>query len=234
MDASRSQEFQYRLQIYWKNSAFLREALTHSSYTYEHPHEKHNQRLEFLGDAVLQVVISEYLFETLTDATEGELTKVRAAIVCEPALAQAARRLDLGSYMLMGRGEELSAGRNRSSVLADAVEALIGSLFVDQGFSVARQFTLNCLATEISEAMAGNCEDDYKTALQELLQKKSVEPHYYKIIDESGPDHRKIFTAQVIFREEVLGEGRGRSKKEAEQEAAQKALRVMAGNSMEQ
>ncbi|MEW6457936.1 MAG: ribonuclease III [Bacillota bacterium] len=217
-------EFQEGIGLFWRDPDLLLEALTHSSFSYEHPGHRHNQRLEFLGDAVLEIVVSEHLYRRLPDAPEGDLTKIRAAVVCEPALAHVAREMNLGTYLRMGRGEELSGGRERPSVLADALEALLGALYLDQGLEVARWFALQRLEPIISATLAGKGEADYKTRLQELLQKRSPEPLRYVIIKEEGPDHNKLFTAGVVYRGKVLGRGTGRTKKEAEQHAAREAL----------
>jgi ribonuclease-3 len=217
-------ELQDKGGLNWRNPGLLREALTHSSYSYEHPGERHNQRLEFLGDAVLEIVVSEHLYRLLPEAAEGELTKIRAAVVCEPALAQVSRDLGLGEYLRMGRGEELSGGRERASVLADAFEALLGAIYLDQGLETARRFALRWVEPLIENVLAGKGETDYKTRLQEKLQKKSPEPLKYVILKEEGPDHSKVFTAGVLYRGRILGKGTGRTKKEAEQHAAREAL----------
>lgn len=217
-------ELQEKSGLCWRNPYLLLEALTHSSYSYEHPGSRHNQRLEFLGDAVLEIVVSEHLYLWLPDAAEGDLTKIRAAVVCEPALAQVAREIGLGGYLRMGRGEELSGGRERASVLADAFEAFLGAIYLDQGLETARRFALQRLEPLIVNTLAGKGEADYKTRLQELLQKKSPEPLRYIIIKEVGPDHSKVFTAGVLYRGRVLGQGVGRTKKDAEQHAAREAL----------
>jgi len=217
-------ELQDKSGLRWRDPQLLREALTHSSYSYEHPGERHNQRLEFLGDAVLEIVVSEYLYRRLPDATEGELTKIRAAVVCEPALAQVARAMGLGVCLRLGCGEELSGGRERASVLADAFEALLGAVYLDQGLETARWFALRWLEPVIRNTLAGKGENDYKTRLQELLQKRSPDPLRYVIIKEEGPDHSKVFTAGVVYRGKILGRGTGRTKKEAEQHAAREAL----------
>lgn len=216
--------FQADIGVFWSNVDLLREALTHSSYSFENPGCRNNQRLEFLGDAVLEIVISEHLFNMLPRSSEGELTKLRAAIVCEPSLAVVARRMDLGRYLRMGHGEELSGGRERPSVLADAFEALLGALYLDRGAECARQFILGALEETIRDAMNGRSEFDFKTRLQERLQKDSPDPPRYVILREEGPDHCKTFTAAVMYKGKILGTGSGRSKKEAEQIAARKAL----------
>lgn len=184
----------------------------------------HNQRLEFLGDAVLELIISEHLYKLFPDRTEGELTKMRAASVCEPSLAKVARGLDLGRCLRMGRGEERSGGRERPSILADAFEALLGAIYLDQGLDVSKDFVLNYLSSIIEDVVAGRLDRDYKTELQEILQQTSPEPLTYTIMDESGPDHDKTFTAGVIYRGRIIGKGSGHSKKEAEQHAARDAF----------
>jgi len=215
---------QERIGVDFRDPALLKEALTHSSYTFENPEAKNNQRLEFLGDAVLEVLVSEALFHRLPEAPEGELTKLRAAVVCEPSLARVAADLGLGRAMRMGRGEELSGGRRRPSVLADALEAVLGALYLDQGLAAARAFVARHLGAIVEDVIAGRREPDYKTELQEKLQKMSREPIKYVILKEEGPDHAKTFTAGVIYRGVLIGQGVGRSKKEAEQRAAKEAL----------
>lgn len=217
-------EFQAAIGLHWKDVGLLREALTHSSYSFEHPGSRHNQRLEFLGDAVLEIVISEHLYHVLPHSSEGELTKLRAVIVCEPSLAEAARKIGLGSYLRMGHGEELSGGRDRPSVLADAFEALLGAVYLDRGARCARGFILRVMDGTIGNALNGRAEFDFKTRLQELLQKDAYDPPRYVILKEEGPDHRKTFTAAVTYKGRILGTGAGRSKKEAEQFAAREAL----------
>ncbi|MCL5780534.1 MAG: ribonuclease III [Firmicutes bacterium] len=216
-----------RLGIKWQNSSLLLQALTHSSCVHESRGHGlcHNQRLEFLGDAVLELIISEHLYKIFPDRTEGELTKMRAASVCEPSLAKVARGLDLGRCLRMGRGEERSGGRERPSILADAFEALLGAVYLDQGLEVSRDFVLSCLNPIIEDVVAGRLDRDYKTELQETLQQTSPEPLIYRIMDESGPDHDKTFTAGVIYRGCVIGRGSGHSKKEAEQQAAKDAFK---------
>lgn len=216
--------FQADIGVFWNDVGLLREALTHSSYSFENPGSRNNQRLEFLGDAVLEIVISEHLFHLMPRSSEGELTKLRAVIVCEPSLAEAARKIGLGHYLRMGHGEELSGGRERPSVLADAFEALLGALYLDRGAECTRRFVLGVLEETIQNALNGRSEFDFKTRLQELLQKDSLDPPRYVILREEGPDHRKTFTAAVMYKGKILGTGSGRSKKEAEQTAARMAL----------
>jgi len=215
------------LQYAWRDRNLLRQALIHSSFTYENRErgeQQSNERLEYLGDAVLELVISEHYFRVHPDKPEGDLTKMRALTVCEPSLAAVASRLGLGCYMLMGRGEERSGGRDRPSILADVFEAILGAVYLDGGLSEARKLVLRELAGVIEEVNTGMAIRDYKTELQELLQRKAADPVHYAIIDEKGPDHDKIFTAVVEYRGVRMGLGRGRSKKEAEQQAAKMAM----------
>ncbi|NLO82788.1 MAG: ribonuclease III [Clostridiales bacterium] len=212
----------------FKDKGILNTALTHSSHAHEHrPKMQHNERLEFLGDTVLNMVISEYLYLNYPQLSEGRLTKARAVIVSEASLADAARRINLGRYILLGRGEENSGGRNRDSILADALESIIAAVYLDGGLEHARTFVLNSLGQGISEVMQGRGLKDYKTDLQEILQQSSYDHIEYRIVKDSGPDHDKIFYAQVFHGNRLIGEGTGRSKKEAEQQAAQNALKDM-------
>ncbi len=220
---------QQRLGINWSDPGLFYQALTHSSCAHENRHLglTHNQRLEFLGDAVLELVISEYLFRTFPHRSEGELTKLRAAVVCEPSLAKVSRELALGYCLRMGRGEERSGGRERPSILADAFEALLGAIYMDQGLEAARKVILQELQPVIKDVIEGRLEQDYKTELQEILQQRSPDPVNYVIIKEEGPDHDKTFTAGVIYRGKEIGRGTGHSKKEAEQHAAKEALNII-------
>lgn len=215
-----------RLGFHWHNEELLHLALTHSSYAYENRsrRQENNQRLEFLGDAVLELVVSDYFFRTYTSYSEGELTRLRAAVVCEPSLARVARELDLGSCLYMGRGEERSGGRERPSTLADAFEALLGAIYLDQGLVMVRKVTLAYLGPVIRDVLEGRVERDYKTELQETLQQVGDAEFSYTIVHEEGPDHNKTFTAAVFCRGREMGRGQGRSKKEAEQQAACRAL----------
>lgn len=219
-------KLQERVNFTWRNPELLRQALIHSSYTYENKGKetRDNERLEFLGDAVLEVIISDYYYQLFPHNSEGELTKMRALTVCEPSLAIVARRLGLGSFLLLGRGEDRSGGRERPSILADAFEALLGSIYIDAGLEEARRVALQELADIINDIKTGQMTRDYKTDLQEKLQRKAADPIVYKIIDETGPDHDKIFTAAVEYRGKRMGWGSGKSKKDAEQQAAKMAL----------
>lgn len=218
-------ELKVRLGLQWKQDSLLNQALKHKSFSYENRESpENNQRLEFLGDAVLELVISHYLYRSFPDSQEGDLTRLRAALVCEPSLARVARKLNLGHCLYMGRGEERSGGRERPSILADAFEALTGAIFIDIGLGAAEEFLLLHLKPVIGDVLEGKTDRDYKTELQEALQKKSPDPLAYVIIKEEGPDHHKLFTAGVVFKDRELGRGSGYSKKEAEQQAAREAL----------
>ena len=217
---------QRKLGFAWQDEELLRLALTHGSFNYEQrrPEIEDNQRLEFLGDAVLELIVSTHLYNVFPHYTEGELTRLRAALVCEPSLARVAQELDLGKCLLMGRGEEHSGGRERPSILADAVEALLGAIYLDQGLERAGRFILAYLEPILSDVLAGRLTRDYKTELQEILQQSAPDPVTYVIVREKGPDHEKIFTAAAIYQGREIGRGVGHSKKEAEQQAARLAL----------
>lgn len=213
----------------YQSTLLLEEALTHSSYANEHRthHVKDNERLEFLGDAILDLIISEYLFKKFPDMPEGDLSKIRASIVCEGSLAKMARKIHLGNYILLGKGEELTGGRERSSILADAFEAVTGSLFLDGGFDRARGFIHQTLVMEVEQTESiETLYTDYKTLLQECIQKVSMSPIHYEVVGEEGPDHDKHFYVEVFHEDRSLGKGVGKSKKEAEQDAAKKALNL--------
>jgi len=215
------------LKYSFKNVKLLEQAFTHSSYAHEQAPDSaaHNERLEFLGDAVLEVLISELLFKRFPHYNEGQLTKFRAGLVCEASLAKIAHEIGFERYLRLGRGEEGTGGRYKDALLADAAEAVIGAMFLDGGLECARVFIQTRFDDEVSRQADSFEEFDNKTLLQESIQKNSKIPLNYIITDESGPDHKKIFTARVKHDGKVLGEGSGRSKKEAEQNAAAEALR---------
>lgn len=207
----------------FKNKKFITEALTHSSYANEHRLDKsnNNERLEFLGDAVLEVVVSENLFISNEKMPEGELTKLRASIVCEKSLAFCARKIDLGEFLLLGKGEDVSGGRNRDSVISDAFEAVIGAMYLDGGIEVSKRF----INKNVLEYMDENrIFQDSKTTLQEMVQLEAGRELNYVLKETSGPDHNKIFKIEAVLEGEVIGQGIGRSKKEAEQKAAFDAI----------
>jgi len=216
------------LGIFMENNDLFTQALTHPTYVFEHKKQRlfHNQRLEFLGDAVLGLVMGEYLYQHFPNKPEGDLTKIRAALVCEGSLAERAKDLGLGKYLFLGRGEELSGGRERNSVLADAFEAVVGAIYLECGLEAAKKFIIGQLAQTVDNL---NFSDfgDYKTMLQELVQKYDDEGVSYSILDESGPDHQKLFLAGVKYRDQILAKGLGNNKKEAEQKAAQAALKAV-------
>ena len=210
----------------FRNSLLLAEALTHPSLAYEskRPHFD-NQRLEFLGDAVLQLVLTEELFRLFPDFPEGKLTKLRARLVSRQALARSAMDVELGKYVMLGKGEESSGGRRRVSTLADAFEALIGAIYLDSGTGAAREVIMKVCGDRIGELAASPEERNPKGELQEVLQAISAEAPVYRVLGESGPDHRKVFQVEVVWRGRQIGGGRGKSKKEAEARAAGDALR---------
>ncbi|HXX73569.1 MAG TPA: ribonuclease III [Nitrospiraceae bacterium] len=230
---SSAEALQATLGYRFQDQALLDEALTHKSYVNEQKGVacQDNERLEFLGDAVLSLVISEYLASRLPESTEGALSKLKAQLVSESSLERVARRLQLGGYLKLGRGEELSRGREKSSLLADAVEAILAAVYLDGGFEASRRVTLHIFAAEVSQVgLRGHNAgaEDYKTQFQEWCQKRHDTLPRYKTIRESGPDHDKCFDVEVTILGEVVGVGSGRSKKEAEQQAAKQALeRVM-------
>lgn len=219
-------EFENVIGYKFKNKEYILEALTHSSYSNENKEYDFNERLEFLGDSVLSIVVSEYLFKKESNLPEGELTKLRANIVCEESLSEAANEINLGIYMLLGKGEEATGGRYRMSILADAFEAVIAAIYLDGGLEPARVFILKYMEEIICDSRKGKIFRDYKTHLQEVLQGKGESNIWYRLVDEKGPDHNKRFIMEVGINERVLGVGEGKSKKEAEQIAAKKALQV--------
>jgi ribonuclease-3 len=209
----------------FRDPSLLRLALTHASVSYENQrfHED-NQRLEFLGDAVIQLSLSHFLYRKLPNADEGVLTKSRAHLVSTKALARLARRLGLGDFLIMGRGEEANGGRERDSSLADVMEAITGAVYLDAGLEVTSAFVAHLFAEDLQLACAGQLEPNPKGQLQEQLQAISQIPPSYDILSEKGPDHAKYFVASVSWMNQELGRGSGRSKKEAEAQAAQQAL----------
>ncbi|MDD6195275.1 MAG: ribonuclease III [Lachnospiraceae bacterium] len=216
-------EFQREIGYEFKDESLLKQALTHSSYA----NEKHmkrlsdNERLEFLGDAILEAVSSEFLYLNYKEFPEGDLTRLRASMVCEPTLAFCTKDIHLGDYVFLGKGEELTGGRQRKSVLSDAMEAVIGAIFLDGGFEEAKKFILTYIMTDIEHKRMFY---DSKTILQEVCQGQFKQNVTYELLSESGPDHAKTFTVQVLVGKEILGTGTGNTKKSAEQEAAYHGL----------
>lgn len=221
------QELQSKLNYRFMDHGLIQTALTHSSYANEHRCQS-NERLEFLGDSILGMVVASYLYRLYPDMTEGKMTRLRAELVCEQSLHRVAGRMGFGENLRLGKGEELSGGRERASILADCVEAVIAALYLDGGFDVAREFIMEHILSELAgrDFAYGS---DYKTELQELVQQKPNQNLSYAMVAESGPDHMKSFTAEVRLNGAVLGTGVGRTKKEAEQNAAGRALRALRG-----
>ncbi|HHW46380.1 MAG TPA: ribonuclease III [Clostridiales bacterium] len=215
-----------KIGYHFKDKALLTKALTHSSYANEmRLHGGSYERLEFLGDSVLSLIVSDYLFKNFSDLPEGDLTKIRAAIVCEQSLFTYAQKLGLGEYLLLGKGEQQNGGRQRPSLLADAFEALLAAMYLDGGFEVVQKMVLSFVNSEIKHIMESF--HDYKTQLQEIIQQNPEERLEYVLVAESGPDHNKRFTVHVMLNSNVIGVGEGRSKKQAEQMAAKQALELM-------
>lgn len=209
----------------FRDRTLLENALTHSSYANEnHSPYGSNERLEFLGDSILGMVTADFLYKEHPDLPEGDLTRTRAALVCEESLAEVADRLDLGAYLKLGRGESNGGGRERPSIRADAVEAVLAAVFLDGGLAEARKIIQRFILDREKEKAASR---DYKTALQELVQRESGQVLTYRLTGESGPDHAKEFTVAVELNGKDVGEGKGRSKKEAEQMAAKAAIETM-------
>ncbi|MDO4615898.1 MAG: ribonuclease III [Lachnospiraceae bacterium] len=216
-------ELEAKLGYEFRDFNWLHGAMRHSSYTNEHHMDRLqcNERLEFLGDAVLEMVSSEYLYDQYPEMPEGQLSKLRASLVCEPTLAFDAKELDLGSYLLLGKGEEQTGGRTRDSIISDAMEATIGAIYKDGGIAPAKAFILKFILNDIEHKQLFY---DSKTILQEMVQKDGKSQVEYVIVDERGPDHDKSFLAQVRLNDKMIGEGSGRTKKAAEQQAAYQAL----------
>jgi ribonuclease-3 len=227
------QPLESRIQYKFRNSLLLAEALTHPSLAYEsqRPHFD-NQRLEFLGDAVLQLAVTEALFKLFPDATEGHLTKLRSRVVSRKALARFATAIHLGDYVLLGKGEESTGGRRRLSTLADAFESLIGAVYMDTGLESAKELILRLFANEIKGMVDSPDELNPKGELQESLQAIHPIAPAYRIVGESGPDHRRVFQAEVTWQDKLLATGKGKSKKEAEARAAAEALRLRSWESI--
>ena len=212
-----------KLQYEFTDLSLLSEAMNHSSYANEHRSAQvsSNERLEFLGDSVLGFVTAEFLFKTYGKLPEGDLTRMRAALVCEQSLYEVARELELGQYLKLGKGEESGGGRERQSILADATEAVFAAVYLDGGMEKARELIYRVL---LSRAPKAEERRDYKTTLQEIVQRKSGQVLTYHMMSESGPDHNKTFEFEVRLNDEGIGRGSGHSKKEAEQDAARNAL----------
>lgn len=220
-------QFERYIRYHFQDKHLLLEALSHSSYANEKRKTRNsNERLEFLGDSVLSIVVSEFLFLKYPEIPEGELTKLRASMVCEKALYVFAQEIHLGEFLMLGKGEEHTGGRERSSILADAFEAVIAAIFLDGGMDAAKRHILRFIPNDPEEQEPIGFID-YKTQLQEVVQKNPEEKVEYVLVDETGPDHNKAFTVEVCLNSNVIGKGVGRSKKAAEQMAAKEALSLM-------
>ena len=224
------ERLEQRLGYTFQDRSYLENALTHSSYANENKGKSlgSNERLEFLGDSVLGMVVADYLYRNHPDMPEGELTRTRAALVCEESLVEVARKLELGSYLQLGKGEDAGGGRQRPSIQADAVEAVIAAVYLDGGIGSARKLITKFILTNNQRELDGGSRD-YKTALQELVQRESGQVLSYRLMGESGPDNAKVFKVEVSLNGEPVGAGEGRSKKEAEQNAAKAAIAVIQG-----
>ena len=220
------QELTARLGVEFRDLTLLHKALIHSSYANEAKEKNivHNERLEFLGDAVLELASSTYLYMQFPQMPEGQLTKTRASIVCSSSLAELARTLHLGDYLLLGHGEEMSGGRDRQTNLEDVFEAVIGAIYLDQGWEVAKDYVTRQLMPLFKQVEQGGILKDYKTILQEVVYQEAQQTVSYELVSTSGPDHDKTFTFEVRINGEVSGRGSGKTKKEAEQMAASRAL----------
>lgn len=220
-------EFEGKCGYRFHNRKLLTEALTHSSYANEGKRSSHNnERLEFLGDSVLSIVVSEFLFKKYPNIPEGELSKLRASLVCEQSLFEFAKQNDLNHYILLGKGEENTGGRERPSIVSDAFEAVIAAIFLDGGMEKAKEYVLSFLPEHMNPKETFTFSD-YKTTLQEVIQQNREEKVEYVLISESGPDHDKTFEVEVHLNSNVIGRGKGKSKKQAEQLAAKEALSLM-------
>ncbi len=223
------EQLEKRIGYSFKNIELLKQAMTHSSYANEQKikRTKDYERLEFLGDAVLELISSEFLFLENPEMPEGKLTKMRSSMVCEPALAYCARDLELGKFMLLGKGEEATGGRERDSITSDAMEAVIGALYLDGGFDAAKTFICRFILSDLEHKILFY---DSKTVLQEIIQTKPEQEFCYELISESGPDHEKVFLVEAVLNQNVIGRGTGKTKKLAEQQAAYQSILYLQEN----
>jgi ribonuclease III len=222
-------DIQQRIGHTFKDAELLERALTHKSYANENRVPYHNERMEFLGDAVLSLVISEHLMKAFPDSTEGDLSRLRAAVVSEPALASVSRDIGLGGHLLLGKGEDQTGGRNKDSLLADCLEALIAAVYLDAGKDAAESLVIRLFEDVMKRTSASGGSLDYKTEFQELCQEQLKQLPEYRIVSETGPDHQKQFEMEVWIKGQLSGRGTGKSKKEAEQRAAKEALAKLTG-----
>jgi ribonuclease-3 len=232
MKMNKLEQLQAEIGITFHDPKLLEQAFTHSSYVNENKRAKHNERLEFLGDAVLELAVTEYLYEHYPSRSEGELTKLRASIVCEPSLNKLAVQQHFGDYLLLGRGEESTGGRTRPAILADVYEAFIGALYLDQGFGKVVRFLQSNLFKKLQQDAAMSTIDA-KSQLQEYAQQHSLGKPLYQLVKEEGPSHEKQFVIEVYLDNRLLGTGTGRTKKQSEQQAAAEALTVLHANKLQ-
>ena len=226
------EQLQNKINYSFQNEQYLQNAMTHSSYAHEMNSRSgsesvvYNERLEFLGDSVLSIIVSEYLFTHFSDYPEGELTKMRADVVCERALSKYADKIELGKYLCLGHGEEKNGGRTRKSILADAFEALLAAMYLDSGMNknIIAEFLMPFVLAELDDAKTGGHAGDYKTALQQLVQQNGEDFLEYVTVGQTGPDHQKVFDVEARLNSNIVGRGQGRTKREAEQNAAHQAL----------
>ena len=228
MEKDKILNLEAKLKYVFNNPKLLKMALTHKSYAYEQSspdYDMYNERIEFLGDAILEHIISDLLFSQKPELAEGEMTKKRAAIVCEASLSRALRRINGHEYIYLGKCEQNSNGKMKDAIVADAFEAILGAIYIDGGYEIARDICLELLDKEIKTVLAGgSLNTDYKTQLQEILQRHGTVKIEYKLQKEEGPEHDKLFTIDLFFNGSKIGEGKGKSKKQAEQEAAHYAI----------
>lgn len=228
MEKEKILNLEAKLNYVFNNPQLLKMALTHKSYAYEQfnpEYDMYNERIEFLGDAILEHIISDLLFSQVPELSEGEMTKKRAAIVCEASLSRALKRINGHEYIYLGKCEQNSNGKMKDAIIADAFEAILGAIYLDGGYEIARDICLELLDKEIKTVLSGgNLNTDYKTQLQEILQRNGTVRIEYKLQKEEGPEHDKLFTIDLFFNGRKIGEGQGKSKKQAEQEAAHYAI----------
>ena len=219
---------QSKLKYIFNDLSLLKLALTHKSYAYEKldsNQKEYNERIEFLGDAILEHIISDMLYNNSMNFSEGEMTKKRAAIVCEASLSQAMKRINAQEYIYLGKCEQTTNGKMKDAIIADAFEAILGAIYIDGGYEIARDICLELLDVEIKTVLAGgNLNVDYKTKLQEILQKHGSVKITYVTVNEEGPEHDKTFTVELLYNDKKIGQGIGKNKKQAEQNAAKQAL----------
>jgi ribonuclease-3 len=220
-------DIEQRIAHRFRDKELLERSLTHTSFANENRGPAHNERFEFLGDAVLNLVVSEYLMKVCPDSPEGDLSRLRAAVVSEPALALVAREIGLGPYLFLGKGEEQTGGRDKDSLLANCLEALIAAIYLDAGNAAVEAFVIRFFEEPIKRTRTSRDSLDYKTEIQERCQDRLKQLPEYRIVSETGPDHQKQFTVELFIKGEVYGRGTGRNKKEAEQKAAKEALGIL-------